>query len=143
MSKIRINELARELEVKPNVIIDLLHDLGVPDKKTHSSSLDDDVALEVRRRVAAESGAGENGAGPSAVEAPHQTPPAIEHQAPAHLREAREQPAAKTGPGAAEGSRTTTRVLKSSKKCPMRMHLRPRNPIRCGHRFRQRRQAFR
>ena len=36
MSKIRINELARELEVKPNVILDLLPELGVPDKKTHS-----------------------------------------------------------------------------------------------------------
>ncbi len=101
MSKIRINELARELEVKPNVIIDLLRDLGVPDKKTHSSSVDDDVALEVRRRVAGDSSAGGNGAGHSAVEAPHQ-PPAIEHQVPAPSREGREQPAAKTRPGVAE-----------------------------------------
>jgi len=31
MSKIRINELARELEVKPNVILDLLPELGVGD----------------------------------------------------------------------------------------------------------------
>ena len=52
MSKIRINELARELEVKPNVILDLLPELGVTDKKTHSSSLDDDVVLNLRRRVA-------------------------------------------------------------------------------------------
>src|SRR5215472_10637357 len=51
MSKIRINELARELEVKPNVILDLLPELGVQEKKTHSSSLDDDVALAVRRRL--------------------------------------------------------------------------------------------
>ena len=58
MSKIRINELARELEVKPNVILDLLPELGVADKKTHSSSLDDDVALEVRRRLTGENGAG-------------------------------------------------------------------------------------
>ncbi len=49
MSKIRINELARELEVKPTVILDLLPELGVQDKKTHSSSLDDDVALAIRR----------------------------------------------------------------------------------------------
>jgi translation initiation factor IF-2 len=56
MSKIRINELARELEVKPNVILDLLHELGVAEKKTHSSSLDDDVALTVRRRLMGESG---------------------------------------------------------------------------------------
>src|SRR5580698_4212021 len=52
MSKIRINELARELEVKPNVILDKLRELGVADKKTHSSSLDDDVAQGVRRLVA-------------------------------------------------------------------------------------------
>src|SRR3954465_2138178 len=52
MGKIRINELARELEVKPSVILDLLPELGVTDKKTHSSSLDDDVVLNLRRRVA-------------------------------------------------------------------------------------------
>src|SRR5580698_10881285 len=56
MSKIRINELARELEVKPNVILETLAELGIADKKTHSSSLDDDVALEVRRRVTGEGG---------------------------------------------------------------------------------------
>ena len=32
MSKIRINELARELEVKPSAIIDLLPELGVTEK---------------------------------------------------------------------------------------------------------------
>jgi len=48
MSKIRINELARELEVKPHRILDLLPGLGVAEKKTHSSSIDDDVALKVR-----------------------------------------------------------------------------------------------
>src|SRR5271165_5149132 len=60
MSKIRINELARELEVKPNVILETLAELGIADKKTHSSSLDDDVALQVRQRVHGEAG------GPSA-----------------------------------------------------------------------------
>ena len=52
MSKIRINELARELEVKPSVIIDLLPELGVEEKKTHSSSLEGDVLLRVRRLLA-------------------------------------------------------------------------------------------
>ncbi len=51
MTKIRINELARELEVKPNVILELLPELGVTDKKTHSSSLDDDLALMIRRHL--------------------------------------------------------------------------------------------
>jgi len=54
MKKIRINELARELEVKPGVILDMLPDLGVQEKKTHSSSIDEDVALELRRRLLGE-----------------------------------------------------------------------------------------
>ena len=49
MSKIRINEIARELEVKPHRILEVLPELGVMDKKTHSSSIDDDVALKLRR----------------------------------------------------------------------------------------------
>ncbi len=51
MKKIRINELARELEVKPGVILDLLAELGVQEKKTHSSSIDEDVALVLRDRL--------------------------------------------------------------------------------------------
>src|SRR6185295_12896517 len=51
MSKIRINELARELEVKPSAIIDALPELGVQDKKTHSSSIDDDLALLIRNHM--------------------------------------------------------------------------------------------
>jgi translation initiation factor IF-2 len=54
MSKIRINELARELEVKPIRILELLPELGVAEKKTHSSSLDDDVADQVRRHFGVE-----------------------------------------------------------------------------------------
>jgi translation initiation factor IF-2 len=48
MKKIRINELARELEVKAHEILDKLPELGVHDKKTHSSSIDDDVADKLR-----------------------------------------------------------------------------------------------
>ncbi|HEU0140551.1 MAG TPA: translation initiation factor IF-2 [Bryobacteraceae bacterium] len=51
MKKIRINELARELEVKPHRIIELLPELGVSEKKTHSSSIDEDVAEIVRQRL--------------------------------------------------------------------------------------------
>jgi len=49
MNKIRINELARELEVKAHEIIDKLPELGVTEKKTHSSSIDEDVAIKLRR----------------------------------------------------------------------------------------------
>ncbi|MGH9404361.1 MAG: translation initiation factor IF-2 [Terriglobia bacterium] len=46
--KIRINDLARELEVKSKSVLDYLHDIGHADKKSHSSAIDDDVALRVR-----------------------------------------------------------------------------------------------
>src|SRR4029434_1866260 len=50
MKKIRINVLARELEVKSHLILELLPDLGVSEKLTHSSSLDEDVADKLRVR---------------------------------------------------------------------------------------------
>ena len=49
MGKIRINELARELEVKPNRLLELLPQFGITEKRTHSSSVDDDVADRLRR----------------------------------------------------------------------------------------------
>ncbi len=49
--KIRVSELCRELEVKSSVILDMLPDLGVTEKKTHSSSLDEGVAEKIRRRL--------------------------------------------------------------------------------------------
>jgi len=48
MGSIRINELARELEVKSRVILDCLPELGITEKKSHSSSLDDESADKVR-----------------------------------------------------------------------------------------------
>src|SRR5256885_17217824 len=48
MSKIRINDLARELEVKSKAILDSLSVVGITEKKTHSSSLEDNEAEKVR-----------------------------------------------------------------------------------------------
>src|SRR5262245_63418596 len=48
MSKIRINDLARELEVKSKAILDVLPEVGVTEKKTHSSSLEEHEAEKVR-----------------------------------------------------------------------------------------------
>jgi translation initiation factor IF-2 len=48
MSKVRINDLAKELEVKSRAILDLLPELGVSAGKTHSSSLELDEAEKVR-----------------------------------------------------------------------------------------------
>ncbi|HYB62340.1 MAG TPA: translation initiation factor IF-2 N-terminal domain-containing protein, partial [Methylomirabilota bacterium] len=47
-NQIRINELARELEVKAKAIIDYLPEAGVTEKKTHSSSIDLAAAAKVR-----------------------------------------------------------------------------------------------
>ena len=48
MSKVRINDLARELEVKSRSILDALTAVGVEEKKTHSSSIEEDEAEKVR-----------------------------------------------------------------------------------------------
>ncbi len=47
MNKVRINDLARELEVKSRPILDALEAIGVSGK-THSSSIDEDQAERVR-----------------------------------------------------------------------------------------------
>lgn len=56
MGKIRINDLARELEVKSKAITDYLPELGVTDKRSHSSALEDDVADKVRAHFREPSG---------------------------------------------------------------------------------------
>src|SRR5258706_13387025 len=53
MSKIRINDLARELEVKSKAILDALTEVGVTEKKTHSSSIEEHEAELVRRHIRA------------------------------------------------------------------------------------------
>ncbi len=50
--KVRINDLARELEVKSKVILDLLLKVGVTEKKTHSSSIEVDEAERVKKYYA-------------------------------------------------------------------------------------------
>jgi translation initiation factor IF-2 len=66
MSKVRINDLAREMEVKSRQILDILAELGLGAGKTHSSSLESDEAEKVRAHF--ERGmrsAGHTGAGSS------------------------------------------------------------------------------
>ncbi len=55
--KIRINDLARELEVKSKQILDVLIKVGVTEKKTHSSSVEEDEAVKVRKYFHEMSGA--------------------------------------------------------------------------------------
>src|SRR5882672_10437984 len=49
MSKIRINDLARELEIKSKAVLDYLQEIDVTDKRSHSSALGDDLAERVRQ----------------------------------------------------------------------------------------------
>ncbi|MGA7342679.1 MAG: translation initiation factor IF-2 N-terminal domain-containing protein, partial [Terracidiphilus sp.] len=51
MSKVRINDLAREMEVKSRQILDVLAELGLGAGKTHSSSLEADEAEKVRAHI--------------------------------------------------------------------------------------------
>jgi translation initiation factor IF-2 len=61
-SKIRINDLARELEVKSKAILDALPKVGVTEKKTHSSSITVEEAEKVRQHFQADN----NGQGAAA-----------------------------------------------------------------------------
>src|SRR5258708_2399275 len=56
MSKVRINDLARELEVKSRAILDTLPLVGVTEKKTHSSSLEEHEAEKVRVYIRSSAG---------------------------------------------------------------------------------------
>src|ERR1700692_3496914 len=53
LNQIRINELARELEVKAKAIIDYLPEAGVIEKKKHSSSIEVEAAVKVSEHVRA------------------------------------------------------------------------------------------
>jgi translation initiation factor IF-2 len=60
--KIRINDLARELEVKSREILDVLTTVGVTEKKTHSSSLEEHEAELVRKHLRSRSESGSSAA---------------------------------------------------------------------------------
>src|SRR6185312_6122305 len=53
---VRINDLARELEVKSKAILDVLPLVGVTEKKTHSSSIEADEAERVRKHLSGPGG---------------------------------------------------------------------------------------
>src|SRR5438067_10073645 len=69
MSKVRINDLARELEVKSKEVLDVLTKVGVTEKKTHSSSLEIDEAERVRKYLTAGRAKKEDARAPRAEEA--------------------------------------------------------------------------
>src|ERR1700744_2596424 len=70
MSKVRINDLAREIEVKSRQVLDLLTKLGLGDPKmTHSSSIEDHEAEKVRAHFGGiRSGAGNSSRTPQGLQ---------------------------------------------------------------------------
>jgi len=98
MKKIRINELARELEVKAHEILDRLPELGVAEKKTHSSSIDEDVAIKLRRLFG--------------FDVPDVEPAAPE--APAPVEAAPEAPAAQRAPVPQPAAQVEEKVLEAA-----------------------------
>src|SRR5208282_2579537 len=116
MKKIRINELARELEVKAHEILDRLPELGVTEKKTHSSSIDEDVAIKLRRLYGIETPEPE----PSA-----EAPAALEEAGPAGAAEPSPAPVTEAGPVPAVGE-----VAPAAEMPPVERPAAPAAPIR-------------
>ena len=54
MGYIRIHELAHELEIKSDVILDYLIELGFKPRKLYTSAVDDGLADKVRKHFPAE-----------------------------------------------------------------------------------------
>jgi translation initiation factor IF-2 len=132
MKKIRINELARELEVKAHEILDRLPELGVTEKKTHSSSIDEDVAIKLRRLYGFETPAETGAEGEPAQESAAQTETMETAEAPAapavhaHIETAwHEEPAAEAA------GRTAVEEVKATpgSAAPIRPPLAPGRPI--------------
>jgi len=92
MGKIRINDLARELEVKSKAVLDYLPELGITDKRSHSSAVEEDVAEKVREhfRAAAQEATAEEvpavpkpapvAAAPAPVPPPAKKPAEVHHE---------------------------------------------------------------
>ena len=76
MSKVRINDLAREMEVKSRQVLDVLAELGLAAGKTHSSSLEDYEADKVRAHF--ERGSRPAGQAAQQSRAPQGTAPKID-----------------------------------------------------------------
>src|SRR5439155_5393310 len=101
MKKIRINVLARELEVKSHLILELLPDLGVSEKLTHSSSIDDDVADKLRVRFGIEPVGSGNGQSTAQTEAEEHGGVAVEEPPAETERQESAQPTPAPAPAPA------------------------------------------
>ena len=95
-NRIRINELAREMEVKAEAVLGVLPEIGVREKKTHSSSVDLETAGQIREILRERAGPAEGKAKKAVKKAakPRAASPANEPQ-PVASRRIAEPPAAK------------------------------------------------
>ncbi len=136
MKKIRINELARECEQPNSVIINILPQFGVTEKKTHSSSIDEDVADRIRAHFgvfvehAAEPEAAVEPAPEWAAEAARpEAPVAVDEPEPAaELAAGEAQPAAEPEAYEPAGLTTQERMIARPSAHPLR-------PPLAGHKF--------
>src|SRR5206468_690116 len=127
MKKIRINVLARELEVKSHLILELLPELGVSEKLTHSSSIDEDVADKLRVRFGIEAGGSDNEQSPAQSEAEQQGGVAVE-EPPV---EAERRDSAAQAPAAAEAEPQVAKPEAAPEPPPViERPARPSPPIR-------------
>src|SRR5271156_276710 len=121
-NQVRINELARELEIKAKILIEYLPEAGVTEKKTPSSSIDLVHAERVRKHfrdmaAAEEAAEAEKTAKTTAAKKPAPKPAAAPMAAPATATPAVAKPAAPVSttapasvarPGVAPAAVTTT-----------------------------------
>src|SRR5271169_1848689 len=78
MQKVRINDLARELEVKSKAVLGVLLLVGVTEKKTHSSSIEADEAERVKKYFAEHAEPGSSGRSPRPAPAAEEFKPKID-----------------------------------------------------------------
>jgi translation initiation factor IF-2 len=132
MKKIRINELARELEVKAHEILDRLPELGVTEKKTHSSSIDEDVAIRLRRLYGQDvpdldpeaSYDHDEGGSVAVAEEPEEDEAIVEPEPPAH------RPTAQPAPPPAVPVPAVAEEAPVREPAPVDAHPLPAAPIR-------------
>jgi translation initiation factor IF-2 len=131
-NQIRINELARELEVKARAILDYLPEIGVTEKKTHSSSIEVAAAEKVTKHFKqlaqaeadAEAAAISEKAAKDAAAKAAKRAPAAAHPAPAAPAAAKPAPvAAPSAPAAAAHPPAATPVVET--KAPATVAAKP------------------
>jgi translation initiation factor IF-2 len=84
--KIRINDLARELEVKSKAVLDYLHEIGHTDKKSHSSAIEDELADKIREHFGQANGEQEEHGAPPMNAKPLEAPPPSASPKPAAVK---------------------------------------------------------